>query len=295
MAARTLVVALGPREQDRLEQRLRQGDFVQKSVDHARFSARGEGVVATLYRSGKLVVQGEGVDLFAARYLEGVALAAASAETVPGAAPADHAMIGSDEAGKGDFFGPLVVAAVRIGPGDREALRASGAMDSKRMSDERVLRLSPALQARFPHAIERLDPPEYNRAHQRVRNLNPMLATLHARAIRRLAEPGIDVLVDRFAREDLLRGMLADCDVRLRQTPRAESEMAVAAASVIARGVFLERLALLSEEYGVDLHKGAGPPTDAAARRFLALHGFERLGEVAKLHFKTVAKLGPRP
>ena len=280
----TVVLALGPAEQERLEQRLSGGDFERKHVEHARFSVKGEGVVATLYRSGKLVLQGKEIGLFAQRYLGRSVDEPAS---VTPAAP----LIGSDECGKGDYFGPLVVCALLLEPAQRAGIRAAGVMDSKRMSDEAVLRLAPALEKLCPHALETLDPPEYNREHARLRNLNPMLADLHARAIRRIAKPGMHVLVDQFAKESLVASRLEGSGVELRQMPHAEQELAVAAASVVARAAFLERLAQLSEPYAVDLHKGAGAPTDAAAQTFVEIHGFDKLGLVAKVHFKNTLKL----
>jgi ribonuclease HIII len=125
-----------------------------------------------------------------------------------------------------------------------------------------------------------------------VRNLNPMLADLHARVIRELAAPGTRVVVDQFAAAGVLERALRGLDVRLEQRPRAEStEIAVAAASVLAREEFLRALAQLSEVWGLDLAKGAGTPTDRAARRFVALHGADKLGHVAKLHFRTTQKV----
>lgn len=284
----TVVLELGPAEQEQLEKRIAGGDFETKSVEHARFSVKGEGVVATLYRSGKLVVQGKEIELFAERYL-GRSIGGTLEEEGPGGP-----LVGSDECGKGDYFGPLVVCALRLDPGQRAGIKAAGVMDSKKMADETVRRLAPALEKVCPHAIEVLAPAEYNREHARLRNLNPMLADLHARAIRRVAEPGMQVLVDQFANETLVASRLEGSGVVLRQMPRAERELAVAAASVIARVTFLESLAALSEEYAVDLHKGAGAPTDAAARRFVELHGFDKLALVAKLHFKNTEKLRRR-
>ena len=97
--------------------------------------------------------------------------------------------------------------------------------------------------------------------------------------------------MDKFANERLMREALAGVDAPLHQAPRAERAMAVAAASILAREAFIDRLAELSEEFGVELHKGAGSPTDRAGREFLTLHSLERLGEVAKLHFKNTSKL----
>jgi ribonuclease HIII len=291
MPQETLVVQLAPEAQRRLEQRLAAEDFERRSVEHARFSLKGEGVVATLYRSGKLVVQGSEVELFARRYLDELSpergASAAPGPIAVGARP----LIGSDEAGKGDYFGPLVVAAVRADPGQRAELARSGVADSKTLSDERVRVLAPALEQRYPCAFEALDPPEYNREHARHKSLNPLLAELHARCIRRLARAGDLVLVDKFAHESLVAGRLVGLPIELRQETRAEREPVVAAASVIARARFLDGLRRLSEECAVDLHKGAGDPTDRAAREYVALHGREALGRVAKLHFKNTSKI----
>jgi ribonuclease HIII len=250
---------------------------------------KGEGVVATLYESGKLVVQGEAPELFTERFL-GRTLEAQRREETAGTED-DVATVGSDECGKGDYFGPLVVAAVRLGPGDSQKLRAAGVRDSKTMSDETAMRLGGALRATCAHAVARLDPDKYNATHNRPGHLNAMLADLHAQVIRELAEPGIRVVVDQFASEKLMQERLSGLDIRLEQRPRAEVVPAVAAASVIAREEFLVALRELSERFAVDLHKGAGDPVDRAARRFITLHGRDALVHVAKLHFKNTQKV----
>jgi ribonuclease HIII len=293
MAQNTLVVALGADRARELEERLRAADFEFRSVEHARFSVRGEGVVATLYRSGKLVVQGSEVELFAQRFLGDLVTAPTNGVSVPGPG-LERVRIGSDEVGKGDYFGPLVVVAVKLRPGEGPELERAGIMDSKRVSDEFARRAAPALEARYEHAIALLDPLEDNEVWAQSQNLNVLLADLHARALRSVAEPGADVLVDKFGPEALLRERLRGLAIDLRQTPRAEAEPAVAAASVIARGVFLERLAALSEEYAVDLAKGAGDPTDRAARRDVAIHPVHALGRAAKPHFTNTSRLGGR-
>lgn len=291
MPQTTLVFQLAGPEQALLRQRLEGGDFTYRPVDHAHFSARGEGVVATLYRSGKLVVQGASSEAFAVRYLEDAAPAEGATPRTTLDVPADIDLVGCDEAGKGDWFGPLVAVAVRLTGAERAALREGGVADSKRLADSTCLRLGAAIRERYPTAIEALDPPEYNEAYARTGNLNDLLADLHARCIRRVARPGDAVLVDRFARESLLEQRLSGANVQLHQRVRAEAETAVAAASLVARAVFLERLAALSDETAVDLAKGAGDPADDAARRFTLLHGREALGRVAKLHFKNTQRL----
>ena len=292
MSQQTLVLELGPTAGRELEARLSRGDFEFRSVPHATFSAKGEGVVVTYYRSGKLVVQGAHVEAFALQHLpEGAAPRAPSAKPAEGGDP-DVATVGSDETGKGDFLGPLVVVAVRLEPGDATALREAGVTDSKLLSDARARELGAALQARYATHVVRLDPEDYNAAHARTKNLNVMLANAHAQAIRAVAESGDRVVVDRFGPEKRMQDELADLDCTLEQFPRAESRVpAVAAASVVARCVFLEALDELSDEHAVRLAKGAGSPADRAAREFVRLHGREALGRVAKLHFKNAARV----
>lgn len=292
MTQQTVVTTLSPSEQAELLERLRADAFEHRVVPHARLSVKGEGVVATLYNSGKLVVQGAEAELFTQRYLGRLP------ETSPGSpgakkvlADPSRPLIGADEAGKGDYFGPLVAAAVLLPPEAREDVRRLGVADSKRLSDTTVARLAPVLEANLEHAVEVLDPPEYNAVWERQRNVNEVLADLHARAIGRLARPGMAVLIDRFAAESVMSGRLAGLGVELSQATRAESEPAVAAASVLARNAFVERLKELSEEWAVDLQKGAGEPTDRAAQRFVTLHGLDALGQVAKVHFKNTQRL----
>jgi len=298
----TLVVKLAPSSAGTLKQKLDPARFEFRGVPHALFSAKGEGVVATFYASGKLVVQGGRAAEFLERYVEGGARPA-PARTAHAASPGrsgapagdpleQHTLIGSDECGKGDYFGPLVVCAVRLTRAQSDELRGGLVRDSKELSDEACLRLGAALRARYPFAIASLEPERYNEVWARVRNVNHVLADLHAQAVRQLAQPGDHVLVDKFADEALVRTRLADLDIHLTQRVRAEAVLAVAAASIIAREEFLTRLQALSEEVAVDLHKGAGEPVDRAGRRFLALHGPAGLVRVAKLHFKNTQKIG---
>jgi ribonuclease HIII len=291
MPQETLVVQLAPAEGARIERALSGPEFERRTVEHARFSVKGPGFVATLYRSGKLVVQGSELALFAQRYLDGARSAGPSPRGP--IEVGERTLIGSDEAGKGDYFGPLVVVAVRADAKERAELVRAGVADSKTLSDERIRVLAPALERRYAFAAEVLEPVDYNREHPRYKSLNPLLAELHARCIRKLAQPGALVLVDKFAHERLVASRLADLELELHQETRAEREPVVAAASVIARNLFLEGLAKLSEECAVDLHKGAGEPTDRAARAFVRLHGREALARVAKLHFKNTKKVAP--
>jgi ribonuclease HIII len=277
---------------------LESAGFEFRGVPHALFSARGPGLIATLYKSGKLVVQGAEPEAFSLRFLDGAAPVPATAKATAAPRPPSPPVttVGSDESGKGDYFGPLVVAGVRLTPELAAQLAGGEVRDCKTMTDAAVLRVGGALRQHVPFAVRRLDPPAYNAAHASLRNLNPLLAGLHAEVIRELAEPGTRVVVDQFAKESVMLTALGGLKVNLVQMTRAESsEISVAAASILAREEFLTALAELSETWGIDLAKGAGTPTDRAGRTFIAQHGAQKLGEVAKLHFRTTQKIGGGP
>ena len=215
--------------------------------------------------------------------------------------PSQHhdwtAWIGTDEAGKGDYFGPLVVAGVYVNPEIREILHTLGVRDGKQLSDSQVRKLAQEMGMRCGDNISWLDlePTLYNRRYNLFRNkgqnLNHLLASLHAEVIRDLRKR-VDchhILVDRFAKEEVLAtqlGMPLGFDIELVQIPKAESDIAVAAASIIARDVFLQRLEQLSKEFQIQLPKGASQVIDTG-KQFVKRHGPESLRYVAKLHFRT--------
>lgn len=199
--------------------------------------------------------------------------------------------IGIDESGKGDYFGPLVIAAVYV---DREAegdLRLMEVRDSKRISDGRILEMAPDIKQVCPHSVVAIGPQRYNELYAKIKNLNRLLAWGHARALENLLER-VDcglAISDQFGDERLILNALQERgkQVTLEQRPKAESDLAVAAASILARAEFLLRLKRLSDEVGTTLPKGASNAVELAARMVIKKHGRERLGAVAKLHFKT--------
>jgi ribonuclease HIII len=288
LSQRTLVTTLTEEEGRELQDRLRSGSFEWRQAPHAVFSVRGGRTIATLYTSGKLVVQGDDPESFLGTFL-GRHVEAPPPETSLELPPGP--VVGSDEAGKGDFFGPLVVVALRLSPEIVGALEEGGLVESKQISDTRCRQLGAALLESFAPAVERLDPPEYNAEYARIGNLNAILADLHTRAVRKLAQTGDVVVIDQFGPPGRMQRTLRGSAIHLVQIPRAERVTAVAAASVVARHVFLEALAELSQQSGVDLPKGAGVQVDDAAREFLALHPPAELTRFAKLHFANARRL----
>lgn len=203
--------------------------------------------------------------------------------------------IGTDESGKGDYFGPLVIAGF-YGPDDQESvLRELGVRDSKALSDKRIGEIAASLQAGYVHSVVAVGPEKYNELYEKFRNLNKLLAWGHARVIENIlgTVDCAQAVTDQFGDERFVLNALMQKGKRIElvQRPRGEEDVAVAAASILARAEFVRRLQALSREWGVDLHKGAGPPVEAAAEAFLRRHGAAALPQVAKMHFKITERV----
>ena len=200
--------------------------------------------------------------------------------------------IGIDESGKGDYFGPLVIAAVFVDATTQGELRLMEVRDSKKISDGRVLELAPDIKTICPHSVIAIGPQKYNELYTKIKNLNRLLAWGHAKALENLLERGVTcerAISDQFGDERLILNALQEKGrtIVLEQRTKAESDLAVAAASILARAEFLLRLKRLSSEVGTTLPKGASPAVELAAKMIIKKNGQERLGSVAKLHFKT--------
>lgn len=208
---------------------------------------------------------------------------------------AEKGHIGSDESGKGDYFGPLVVGAVYLPDGQESVLRELGVKDSKRTSDNRCRELAEVIRRGYKHAVVAIGPERYNELYAKFRNLNRLLAWAHARAIENiLAEvPCRLAITDQFGDKRYVLDALMEKGrtIELVQKPRAEEDLAVAAASILARAEFLKRLHFLSKEMGLDLPKGASSMVEEAGIRLVKLHGSAILDRAAKTHFKTTERV----
>jgi ribonuclease HIII len=199
--------------------------------------------------------------------------------------------IGIDESGKGDYFGPLVIAAVFVNATTQGELALMQVRDSKKISDGRIIEMAPDIKLICPHSVIAIGPHKYNELYAKIRNLNQLLAWGHAKALENLLDRVSceRAISDQFGDERLILNALQEKGrkIVLEQRTKAESDMAVAAASILARAEFLLRLKRLSDEVGTTLPKGASPAVELAARMVIKKHGQERLDSIAKLHFKT--------
>ena len=282
----------------------RDGAWEFRRVDHATFQARGEGVVATLYNSGKLVVQGRGAEGFTVKYLGDAApvkratASASSRESDDGHQEAlraegepDVDYAGSDEAGKGDSFGGITVAAVFVPQMKIAELREAGVCDSKQLSDKRVRILAPWIRDNYQTSEQVLSAADYNRAHAaHGSNVNKLLTHLHSKVLGELvniSRPGL-LVVDRFGANLPVSAAMKDCGVPVKEVPRAEECVAVAAASVLARESFIVSLASHCLDSGIDLPLGSGAPVKRVLREVKSIHSAEAWPRFCKMHFKNV-------
>jgi ribonuclease HIII len=255
-----------------------------------------DGATVTVWRTGTARVQGKGEGR---AVLERLVAEVAERPALPVDLPRDRPWAGVDESGKGDYFGPLVSAAVCVDAPAAAELERLGVTDSKRLSDGRVRSLAPEVRRQARWAVTAVAPPRYNDLYAQFRRegrrLNDLLAWAHARSIEDLLAAGASpayAIVDQFADARVVeRRLMAgtrERALRIVQFPRAEADVAVAAASIVARDEFLRRLG--------DLPKGGGSPQVVAAARAIAARGGEdALGRVAKLHFATTGRVLERP
>lgn len=209
--------------------------------------------------------------------------------------PPPDLWIGTDEAGKGDYFGPLVVAGVCVALEQVDGLIALGVDDSKRLDDTLIKEIAPRIRADLEHEIVVIPPLEYNAQYPRFKNLNHLLAWAHGRAVEALLSrtAATFVLTDQFTNVQTMWqhfGPLGRA-AHFSQRTQAEANLGVAAASVLARAAFLEGIAALEAAHGVTLRLGAGRHVTDAAQQIAGAHGREILDALVKLHFKNSQRL----
>ncbi|MAB88038.1 MAG: ribonuclease HIII [Planctomycetes bacterium] len=271
-----------------LEEMLRSAGYEFREVEYARFGAKGESVSVVLYTSGKLVVQGKGASDFRLHRLQELTGLPEPRLKV--------ATIGCDEAGKGDYFGPIVVAAVAMTPEEEQFLDEIPLCDSKTLSDRQIAGAAEHLRNVVPHEVIVIGPRRYNELYAKFQNVNHLLAWAHGKAMLAVKDKtGIDhVLLDKFCDESVVKRALGarSSEIDLHSRPRAEDDPAVAAASLLARDAFVRGIDRLRHVAGRPLPKGAGSPVLKAGRELVKERGRDILAEVAKVHFRTTGQLG---
>ena len=283
---------------------LREHDYVFRDVPYAQFAAGKKDVQVVFYESGKLVVQGKGTGEFVEFVLEPEVLKEARVGYEEVLNPELLvARLGVDESGKGDFFGPLCVAGVYVNERVIKDWKDAGIRDSKNISSDKRIKDLAKLIVETPGCVTTVVPignEAYNRLYGKMRSVNAMLAWGHARVIEnlmgqrhRMNPPPVRAISDQFAssKDTVAKALMSlGREIELVQRHKAEEDIAVAAASILARNEFVTRLGALEKEYGMKLPKGASAAVDEAAKEFLERYGVEGLKKVAKMHFRTALR-----
>jgi ribonuclease HIII len=267
------------------------------------FFAQKDKLSVAVYEKGpKVLVQGRGVEEFVQFQLEPAILGEAKLGYEEVHSPEMfEPHFGIDESGKGDFFGPLVIAGVYVDRGIARRLLDAGVQDSKRISsDARIRALADTIRKETLGLTDKVSigPAKYNQLYQNFGNLNSLLGWGHARVIENLLEKKPDcprALSDQFADARVIERALLDHGqkIRIDQRTKAESDIAVAAASILAREAFINWLDDEGKKRGLRLERGVSPGVKETAGKIVEKGGATALREVAKVHFRTAHEVAP--
>ena len=287
-----------------LDAALRARDWKSREVPYARFAYESPKANIVFYESGKLVVQGKGTQEFIEFVLEPEVLKQARLGYEAVLNPELLLpRIGVDESGKGDFFGPLCIAGVYINESMVPAWKDLGVRDSKNISsDKKIAELAEKIR-KTPGCVVStvvIGNEAYNRLYVKMKSVNSMLAWGHARVIEnllgqrhRMVPPPVKAISDQFAAsKSVIEKALMNLgkDFQLVQRHKAEEDLSVAAASILARDEFVKGLKKLEKQFEVELPRGASAKVDEVAKKFFEERGADNLAKISKMHFRTALR-----
>jgi len=269
--------------------------LTQSKNPHMDYFFRLEGATVSIYKSGKVLLQGNDLTPYLAFFGQDAGNPKGSTTS---SARQDLAMIGTDEVGNGSYFGGLTVVASFVTPDQHDWLKKLGVGDSKTLDDRKIQQLAPLLEENIQHQALLLSPKKYNEVIASGYNAVSVKVALHNQAIFLLLQQGAKaqkIVVDAFTtKKNYDRYVQAEANqvpqvVTLEE--KAEGKyLSVAVSSIIARDLFLQNLEDLSQELGYTLPSGAGAPSDKVAAQLLKAYGIQALDYSAKLHFKNTEK-----
>ncbi|WP_173915889.1 ribonuclease HIII [Halobacillus sp. Marseille-Q1614] len=273
---------------------------------HALFAAKTQSCTITAYPSGKVLFQGKNPEAEAGKWGSLAEVKSkASTKPVHRYHPPNELFaqshIGSDEAGTGDFFGPITVAAAYVKEHQIGQLKAIGVKDSKHLADRQITHLArQIIEMKIPYSLMRLNNAKYNEWQQRGWSQGKMKTILHDKALEALLakiapEKPAGILVDQFSQPDVYQKHLMSQGRKLQENiyfmTKAESySIAVAVGSIIARSSFVKAMNQIEMDTGLPIPKGASAKVDQAAAKIIEVYGVEKLNEIAKVHFANKEK-----
>lgn len=277
---------------------------LEKTPPYAVFQAKYQDVTITLYESGKVMFQGLSADIEASIWKElekkhnNQKIDEKKEKKPVKKNYDDYNVIGSDECGTGDYFGPIVVTSCYVTKNDVEFLHNLKVTDSKKLTDSKIKEITPQLIKKIPYTSYILSPLEYNHNYNENINMNKIKALLHNKVLLSMVNK-VDnydyIVVDQFTPPKNYYNYLKDNKQIVKNItfmPRAEvAVLAVACASIISRYIFLMEMAKLSTELGANVPKGAGRDVDTFAKEIYQKYGQDKLQELVKLNFKNTLKI----
>lgn len=281
-----------------------------KTPPYAIFQVKDFDCVTTLYESGKVMFQGIGADIEASywteqeRVLNGKVIDTSSKEKEKKEKDEkkvfiNEASVGSDEVGTGDYFGPLVVTAAFVSKENIAWMQDLGVRDSKKLTDDKIIKIAPELIKRIPHTTIVLTNQEYNQYHTTDFNMNKVKAILHNKCLLSvIKKDGVSytkIVVDQFEPEKAYYAHISKVHERVTNITfmtKAEDQcMSVAAASIISRYIFLKEMKKLSSRFNIEMPLGASNLVDEVGATLVTKYGKDILKEIAKLSFKNTEKI----
>jgi len=279
--------------------------FIERKAPGIIFAAKLPDTAITMYKSGKLMFQGGGAEREAARWgtVEKTATPLSTIGAKGDVLPNNFAtmsVLGSDETGTGDYFGPITVAAVYVPTSKIELMNELGVKDSKMLTDDYMRKIAPDLRAACVHSVLVLRNEKYNNLQAKGYSQGKMKAMMHNKALQNTLskmapEKPEFILIDQFAERGVYYNYLKNERELVQEnvyfsTKAEQLHVAVATASILARAAFLKEMDRLSDITGLTLMKGASNKVDVQAARIWRNQGEEFLRSITKWHFANTDK-----
>lgn len=270
-----------------------------KVIPYVVFQAQDNDTVVTMYESGKVMFQGTSADVDADMWRDIAGVQEKKKEKEDDKKYYYSSSIGSDEVGTGDYFGPIVVTSCYVSKDDIPFVESLGIKDSKKLDDKKILAIVPELIKKIKYKSQIMYNKEYNEKYSDSYNINKIKAIMHNKVLWKMVhEENLVydyIIVDEFARENRYYEYLSGNTEIQRgitfMTKAEDKNLAVAAASVISRYIFLKEYDKISDSVHIPLPRGAGPVVDDIGKELVQKYGKEKLKEIAKYNFKNTERI----
>lgn len=272
-----------------------------KVIPYVVFQAQDEDTVITLYESGKVMFQGTSADVDADMWREIDGQSKIDKKKIKEEEKKYYysSTVGSDEVGTGDYFGPIIVSSAYVPKESIEFVENLGIKDSKKLDDEKILKIAPQLIKTIKYKSLIMTNKEYNEKYSSSYNINKIKAIMHNKVLYRMIQeenPQYDyIIVDEFAREKRYYEYLEGNPTIQRgitfMTKAEDKNLAVACASVISRYIFLREFDKMCDEIHIPLPKGAGKDVDTIGKEVVEQYGKDKLKDIAKINFKNTERI----